>query len=362
MVELNPPAWEQDGTYSAQQDRLALAMLAMPDVFAGAVYAPSGGVRPSAGKNDLAVHAQSSPDMSVTVNGGMCLVPATIDQNAGWICVNVSASTVPLAAAPAGNGRFDAVIAHVYDATDDSGPGSTWALEAVTGVPASTPTLPALPSNCLLLAYVTVPASVPGITEGEILDQRTYQVAAGGILPTTTEELPAQPYPGLAAYLEDTGEVVVYQGPDSPNPSTWQNAGAGPGPWITHQASTPAIWTADGNWHAASNTAWPAASLTVPRSGGIYVSVTIGIGNSGTSVSSVSFQVAGPGGAPVYQAFAGHNGLTVQGVTVVRATSRVPITGLTPGTSIVVTPGSNAASGSSPVDDHLGILLVEPMP
>lgn len=361
MTEVNPPAWEQAGTYSAQQDRMTLMALALPDVYGGTVYAPSGGVRPSAGKNGLAVHAESSPDMSVTVNGGTCFVPATIDQNAGWVCVNTGAARVPLAAAPPGNARFDAVIAHVYDASDDSGPGSQWALEAVTGIPASTPTLPALPSNCLLLAYVTVPAAVPGITEGEILDRRTYQVAAGGILPSTANGLPAQPYPGLAAWCEDTGEVVVYQGPDSPNANTWQSVAGGPGPWITHQGATPSIWTPDGNWHAVSNTAWPAASLTVPRSGGIFVSITIGIGNSGSSVSSVGFQVTGAGGSPVYTGFAGHNALTVQGVTALRATSRVPVTGLTPGASIVVQPGSNAASSSSPADDNNGVLCVEPM-
>lgn len=361
MTELNPPAWEQAGTYSAQQDRMALMSLAMPDVYGGGLFGPSGGVRPSLNNAALQVHAQASPDMSVNVTEGTCFVPATIAQNAGWTCINVGDTRVPLAAAPTGNARFDAVIAHVYDESDDSGPGSQWALEAVTGTPASVPTLPVLPSNCILLAYVTVPAAVGAITEGEVLDQRTTQVAVGGIMQATSNGLPAQPYPGLSAWCDDTGEVVVYQGPASPNANTWQSIAGGPGPWITHQASSPGIWSADGNWHAASNTAWPAASLTVPRSGGIWVSVTIGFGNSGTNVASVSFQVTGPGGSPVYQAFAGHNGLTVQGVTVMRATSRVPVTGLTPGTSIVVTPGSNAASGSSPVDDHLGILAVEAM-
>lgn len=357
MAEITPPAWMEAGSYAAQADRQALMALMQPDPATGA-FGPAGGVRPAG----LAVAAQSIPDMSVTVASGTAFVPASIAANAGWVCVNNGLRTVSIAASDPTDPRIDLIAARCYDAADDVGPTSSWALEAVQGTASSSPSAPAVPANTVVLASVSVPAGATTVTSAAITDKRTWSVALGGIQPVLSANMPASPYPGRTVHQVDTGQVLTYQGPAAPNPGTWQAIMTGYGPWTAKQAS-PLFYTNDSTWRAVLSVTWAPAAFTAPPSGKVWVSITIGAGNP-TGVVSIGFEVTDPSvgqTGPNYVPFAGHNSFTVQSTLAVRGTSRVLVTGLTPGKSLHATPGylSTGGSGGSPSDDGNGVLAVE---
>lgn len=199
---------------------MTLAALMMPDAGAGP-FAMHGGVRPTYQGTGLQVTQDTTADMNVLVGTGTAFVPAAITTNAGWACHNNGTVSRALQAASAANPRIDVVIAHVYDATDDVGPGNNWALEVVTGTPAVTPQVPALPTNALELAQVAVAKNATAITNANITDVRPQTVALGGVLPCTSASMPATPYVGQCVYQADTGFVVVWNG------STWRNVSSG---------------------------------------------------------------------------------------------------------------------------------------
>jgi hypothetical protein len=349
MSEVNPPAWEQAGSYAAQQDRMALCAMLTPGPAIGP-FSPLGGVRPDS--NGLAVAAQSTPAMSVKVASGTCWVPATIPLNAGWTCHNNGSRTVTIAAASSSNPRIDLIIAHCYDATDDIGSLSEWQLESVEGTPAGSPVPPAAPTNSIILAQVTVPVSATSITSGNVADARNWMVALGGILPTTTTQFPASPYPGQAVYCADTGETLVYQGALAPNPHTWQSVAAGPGPWVSSQSSALA-WSLGPGWQNAG-TGWANMGFTVPRSGAVFISITASPGNSGSDIVALGWAMGGTDTI----AHSLKNAVVSQDGALVQATVRRLITGLTPGGNDILSVQTFYNIGS-PMDNGNGELVVE---
>ena len=118
----------------------------------------------------------------VTLNGGS---PPTVASNANALAVQLtsqgayycyndnSAGAVSLAIASSNptNPRLDVVIAQVEDAAY-TGSNNDWKLAVVTGTAAASPTVPALPASCVVLAYVWVPANASSIVAGDILDLR----------------------------------------------------------------------------------------------------------------------------------------------------------------------------------------------
>ncbi|HEY1668503.1 MAG TPA: hypothetical protein VGG54_22660 [Trebonia sp.] len=354
MAEVNPPAYEQAGTYSADQDRMAYMAMMTPDLSSGP-FVPLGGVRPG---GSMMVTAQSSPNMSVSVASGTAFVPASIEGNAGWTCHNNGARSVTIAPASAANPRIDLIIAHVYDATDDTGSLSEWQLEAVEGTPASSPAVPPLPTNAILLAEVLVPQAASSITSGDIAEKTSATVALGGVLPATSQTLPGNPYPGMAVYCADTGETVVWQGAIAPSPNTWQAASTGQGPWISRQAAAE-TFAIGGGWQDYSAGNWEPVFFTAPRSGAVFISVTGGVGNSGGSdVARIGWKLIGPhSGTPVVD-YANRNSVASQDGLLIRATVRTLTTGLNPGDAMALYAGKYATTGT-PIDDNYGELLVE---
>jgi hypothetical protein len=217
---VNPPSYEQAGSYAAFQDRMTLAALMTPDAGVGA-FAMRGGVRPSSSGTGLQVTQDATADMNVLVATGTVFVPASILTNAGWTCHNNGTVSLGVNAASAANPRIDLVIAHVYDATDDSGTQNAWALEVVAGTPAASPHAPSVPTNAVVLAQVAVAKNATTITNGNITDVRPQTVALGGVLPCASTAMPATPYAGQCCYQTDTGLVVAWNG------STWRYVSPG---------------------------------------------------------------------------------------------------------------------------------------
>lgn len=106
-----------------------------------------------------------------------------------YFCHVPTANTVTLEAAHATNPRIDQIVLKVEDA-DVSGANTQWSLTYVKGTATGGATLTnltgaaALPSNCLLLAYVLVPATFAGpfVTATHILDVRFFAYRPGRVI------------------------------------------------------------------------------------------------------------------------------------------------------------------------------------
>ena len=348
MAEVNPPSWEQAGTYAAYQDRMTACSLITPHYSVGQ-WAPRPGVRPSYQGLGMQVTQDATPDMFVLVNTGTVFVPATIVTNAGWVCHNNGSKSLTVQAASPSQPRIDLVIAHVYDAVDDSGTLNQWALEVVKGTPASSPVAPAAPTNSITLAQVLVPANASSITTADITDTRTYTVALGGVLPALSTGKPAQPYQGQVIYNTDTGQVQVYNG------TSWQAVNTGLGPWSSFQAAAGA-WNASGAFHTFTSAQWAPVTFTVPPSGSIFITIDCCFGNTSAGDNAwVGWQITGTDSIP----WATRRGL--QASVQARLCQRRLVTGLTPGGIDTVTPGWDYNLGGG-TDTGDGALIVEAVP
>jgi len=146
---------------------------------------PLGGVFHGPG-SPLKAAQQASPNMSVLVNAGYVAVPHPTAGHGVYLFGLQDQSTITIASNPAGSSRLDLIVARVYDTGNSS---SFCDVEVVEGTAGAGQ--PATPSASVLLAVVTVPASATSITTSDIADKRTFTVAPGGILPSTTASAPA---------------------------------------------------------------------------------------------------------------------------------------------------------------------------
>lgn len=188
MAVQSPPFALQNSSHSAALFRQA-AFSAMTE--AGTLAAA-----------DLAVTAQSSPNMSVIVAAGRAWIPGTQVANvsggawntqAAYFGLNDAPVTVTIAASNATNPRIDVIYAAVNDAAY-SGASNNMVIGVVTGTPAGSPTVPALPNNAIDLAHVAVAANATTIVSGNIsATPGLVATALGGITPVTSADV----VPGL---------------------------------------------------------------------------------------------------------------------------------------------------------------------
>lgn len=212
MAPVNPPSYQQAGSYSARLDRLALAGLLTPHAPTSALAARSG-VKPSPSNAGLAVVQRSTPDRWVTINAGTCYIPATSSIGGTYECHNDAAYDVQTAAAHATLARKDLICARVYDAIDDVGVLNELKIEVVTGTPAGSPSRPATPNQAIALAEVNVAAASTTVVTANITDLRQRVVALGGTLPCrNSSEVPASPHGGMRIWREDLKQELLWDG------------------------------------------------------------------------------------------------------------------------------------------------------
>ncbi len=229
MAERNPCLFLQNrNDHTAEQDRALFESL-----FAGR----EGIIQPT----DLAVSQNGTPNMSVNVAAGRCVVDG--DDNAAqgfYLCWNDAVKNVTIAAADPTNPRRDLVVARVRDAFY-TGATNAWDIFVVTGTPAGSPVDPAIPNNALLLARVSVAASATSITNANITDLRVRANALNGIVPVTAANAPSSPTQGQVIYVTDAN---LPAGAVAPQTATRPN--------------TPGAYVFDGTkWNPlAWNTAW----------------------------------------------------------------------------------------------------------
>jgi hypothetical protein len=179
MAVIQPPNWLQNGTYSANTDRLLISSLVQT----------SGIVSPS----DLTVTAQISPEMSVKVGVGAAFIRGTSEGFQGtYHAVNDGPVTINLALPSPTNPRIDLIVLKIYDSTV-SGDSDTASLEVITGNAQASPVSPDIPENSIALARVTVPVLSTGIISSNIQDIRLLATFRGGIQSNqiTTEKITA---------------------------------------------------------------------------------------------------------------------------------------------------------------------------
>lgn len=220
MAAQSPPFALQGGSHSAELFRRAMPLpLGSAGGVVPATFVASSAPRAMiAGCSDLQVTAPSS-GMSVNVNPGQCYVLGSasgsgsgwgmpvgygmpqvqLNGNAAPTYLNASSTTssppytsfqwtvqgayycyndnstgptnLTIAAADPANPRIDVIAAVVQD-SQYAGSGNNWSLQVIPGVATSSPVVPALPANALVLAYVFVPAAASSIVAANILDLR----------------------------------------------------------------------------------------------------------------------------------------------------------------------------------------------
>lgn len=142
--------------------------------------ASRGGVVDSAAS---ALAVTPSSGMVLAVTKGEVVVPSSTALDGAYIGYVPSGATFTLTAANPSLPRYDRVVVTV---TDLGTSGSTMLVTVVDGTPASSPVIPAEPTNSTTLAVVYVGAGVTSISAGNITDYRKYTCAAGGILPVAS--------------------------------------------------------------------------------------------------------------------------------------------------------------------------------
>jgi hypothetical protein len=155
----------------------------------------SGGICSS---GELAVAAQSSPNMTVQVAAGRAIVPGTsvsppsgftFTTQGSYFVLNDATISVTISTANATNPRIDVVYVGVQDAFY-SGSTNTALISVVTGTPAPSPSAPAIPTNAVALAQVAVAANATSIVNANI--------TAVATLATSLVNSPAIPFASAA--------------------------------------------------------------------------------------------------------------------------------------------------------------------
>lgn len=189
--------------YSAQEVRLAMAAMFAG---AGASIGARSGVRLAGSGSELLVAAQASPNMTVKVNPGQCVVQSAVGSTQGPYIYTLDAVTnVTIGTAHATLDRIDLIAIRIRDANIDTSGQRDGQPVVVPGTNGGG--VPALPTDAtyLTLAQVAVTHGHTSIVAGDITDKRVYLAALGGILPCLSTNRPFNVPDGQGIYELDTG-------------------------------------------------------------------------------------------------------------------------------------------------------------
>lgn len=179
MALITPPSWLQNGSYTAQNDRLN----------ANATWGTTGVRR----TGDLAVTQSGTPGMSVSIAAGWGVIVGNFTTNIGtYGFYNDGAVTATITTANATLPRIDLVCITVNDSAY-SGSLNNVVVQVVAGTPAASPTAPATPTNSLALARVAVAAGATQILNANITDVRTRaDIVEATFTSSTTATVPVR--------------------------------------------------------------------------------------------------------------------------------------------------------------------------
>lgn len=181
--------------------------------FAGGISPTTqGGSHGVIGGGDLLVSISSGLQMTVAAGG--CFINGTSANIQGcYYGYNDAAyagANVLLSAHNA-QPRIDLIYARVRDNAEDAGGSTLFELNKATGTPAGSPTPPTVPSGCLVLAQIAVPATSGAVT---VTDTRCFAAGLGGLIrcKSTTRPTGVALWTGQPIYETDTTSILVYTG------------------------------------------------------------------------------------------------------------------------------------------------------
>lgn len=179
MALITPPSWLQNGSYTAQNDRLN----------ANATWATTGVRR----TGDLAVTQSGTPGMSVSIAAGWGVIVGNFTTNVGtYGFYNDGAVTATITTANPSLPRIDLVCITVNDSAY-TGSLNSVVVQVIAGTPNASPTVPATPTNSLALARVAVAAGATSILNANITDVRTRaDIVEATFTSSTTTTVPVR--------------------------------------------------------------------------------------------------------------------------------------------------------------------------
>lgn len=235
--------WQQNESFSAQDDRAIIAAL-----FTAGVFDPGGG--------DLEVtERDAGANMTVDVASGRCVVAGTeqSDQRS-YLCVFDDSGNIPVTAADGSDTRIDRVVVRVRDSAV-SGADDQPVVEVVAGTPgAGEP--PSEPGSSITLATITVGANVSSISDGDITDAREVSEPPERTIVIDGDEL----YERLdVPAASDAGSTVTVDFESTDKLVTATNSGAVTVAWSGVPSDTVAR-SATLRFTAADSVTWPAGT------------------------------------------------------------------------------------------------------
>ncbi|MEW1774670.1 hypothetical protein [Streptomyces sp. NPDC086777] len=293
-----------------------------------------------AGGNPFA--ATGAGAMSLQIGVGRAQVQGTDAQGAYPVSVDAPV-TLTFADGEAQFARIDSVALRVYDQLFDQAGQNLATVEIIRGTGSATPTAPSMPSACLRLWDVTVPAGasagVGGISWSSALaDRRRFTSAYGGIIPRGYGLAFNGAYDGQ--YRDNGAGLDRWDAAAG----VWEQYPATPTrPISTAQAADPPL-NQTGAFVDFTAAAWPRITFTVPPSGAVFITVGGQVSNRNTTAATAWMTWRATGAYT--EAHGGANGISAQAGRVV-ASRRVYRFGLTPGGQVTLIPGWNISSGSS---------------
>jgi hypothetical protein len=120
--------------------------------------------------------------MTVNVAPGQVAVP-TPNNTGSTLCTSDGVEQVTLTAASGSNPRIDLVTCHPRGNDLDGGANTDFIFDYVTGTPAASPAVPAIPAGQVALAQILVPTGAASIIAGNITDVRPGGM--GGAVPAS---------------------------------------------------------------------------------------------------------------------------------------------------------------------------------
>jgi hypothetical protein len=209
-IDDNVGMWHETATtvYNAREyrrllyDLLGYDIAQTPGIGAGGIFKA----------NSLKVQERGTPNNSVDVLAGGCVVRGTQNSNQGaYFVYNDATVNVPMSVGNATNPRKDVIGVQVTD-VEYGGASHSAAIAVLTGTPAGSPVEPTRPANWLDLALVDVPANDTVFNNAQITDRRRLLPTAGGVIICTSTTRPTlNLYKGMTIYETDTNRLMEYQ-------------------------------------------------------------------------------------------------------------------------------------------------------
>ena len=185
MALRTPPSWLQNGSHSAENDRLTTQ----------AIWKTTGIINAT----DLQITQNGTPNMSVNVSSGWAAIVGTTQANMGvYMAYNDATTNLTITTANPSNPRIDLVCVTISDAYY-TGALNTVAFSVIAGTAAPSPTVPATPANSIALGQIAVGTGVTSILTANITNTATQATSSIGLSASSSYTV---------AGLTSTGNII----------------------------------------------------------------------------------------------------------------------------------------------------------